>query len=49
MSIKIRKISKIIFIILLLPIIFGLCSYFIDFIMQLGRIFGTYIRYIMSL
>lgn len=49
MSIKINMILKFAIIILLSPIIFGVFSYVVDFIMQLGRIFGTYIRCIMSL
>ncbi len=49
MSVKVRKISKIILTILALPMACNLIYYSTNFILQLGRIVGSIIRIIMSL
>ncbi len=49
MSIKVKKLSKIVLTIITLPIICNLIYYATSFILQLGRIVGSIIRVIMSL
>lgn len=49
MSSKIKKVSKILIIICLLPLVLTCISYSLEFLMQLGRIIGTLIKIIMNL
>ena len=49
MSVKVKNTIKNLIMVLSLPFFLVISSYFIEFIMQLGRLVGTLIRIIMSL
>lgn len=49
MPAKVKKVTKIFLLILLLPVTSSFFKFFIEFLLQIGRITGTFVRIIMDL